>query len=159
MKIKPKEIMVNLPAAHLFQSEDEMASFASAINTIIHGKVKIKYEILGTLGGQFVGLFYIQRNLESQEIHDEFRRLIEQEEMQVPLSDLEQLEFDAAGDSEDDHSHEIDWMDGSSQMEEPKHGFCHDCEDYIMLHQKGEDHCICGGTFIHGRCESLDSGR
>ena len=57
-----------------------MASFASAINTIIHGKVKIKYEMLGQLGGQYVGLFYIQRNNESQEIHDEFRRLIEAEE-------------------------------------------------------------------------------
>jgi hypothetical protein len=82
MKVRPKEILVNLPAAHLFQSEDEMASFASAINTIIVGKVKVKYEFLGLLGGQSVGLFYIQRNNESQEIHDEFMRLIEAEEMQ-----------------------------------------------------------------------------
>jgi hypothetical protein len=83
MKIKPKEILVNLPAAHLFQNEDEMVSFASAINTIVVGKVKVKYELLGLLGGQSVGLFYIQRNNESQEIHDEFMRLIEAEEMQA----------------------------------------------------------------------------
>jgi hypothetical protein len=83
MKVKPKEILVNLPAAHLFQSEDEMASFASAINTIIVGKVKVKYEFLGLLGEQSVGLFYIQRNNESQEIHDEFMQLIEAEEMQA----------------------------------------------------------------------------
>jgi|HubBroStandDraft_5_1064220.scaffolds.fasta_scaffold11763_3 hypothetical protein len=90
MKVKPKEILVNLPAAHLFQSEDEMASFASAINTIIVGKVKVKYEFLGLLGGQSVGLFYIQRNNESQEIHDDFMQLIEAEEMQaheVPISE------------------------------------------------------------------------
>lgn len=81
MKTKPKDIQVNLPAVHLFQSEDEMALFAYAINTIIHGKVKVKYDELGTLGGQSVGLFYIQRNHESQILHDEFMRLIEAEEI------------------------------------------------------------------------------
>jgi hypothetical protein len=142
MKVKPKEIMVNLPAAHLFQSEDEMASFASAINTIIHGKVKIKYEVLGTLGGQFVGLFYIQRNLESQEINDEFRRLIEQEEMQTTL---------VSEDKEDDDDYDPDWMKRPSRPEDYyAHKLCTDCLEYEMLHQKGEDHCVCGETWNNG---------
>ena len=55
-RVKPKEIMVNLPAAHLFATEDEIPALAAAINTIIHGKVKIKCENLGVLGGQYVGL-------------------------------------------------------------------------------------------------------
>jgi hypothetical protein len=140
MKVKPKEIMVNLPAAHLFQNEDEMAQFAAAINTIIHGKVKIKYEVLGTLGGQYVGLFYVQRNNESQEIHDEFMRLIQQEEMPspFPLSDQEQFEFDAAGD------------EGPLYV----HTMCLDCDAFIYLHQKGLDHCVCGEEWQHGKCES-----
>ena len=80
MKSKPKDIQVNLPAVHLFSTEDEIPSLTTAINTIIHGKVKVKYEVLGVLGGRFVGLLYIQRNKESQEMHDEFVRMIEEEE-------------------------------------------------------------------------------
>lgn len=83
MKFKPKEIMVNLPAVHLFSSEDEIPALAAAINTIIHGKVKIKCETVGVLGGQHVGLFYIQRNSESQELREEFTRLINQEEQNL----------------------------------------------------------------------------
>lgn len=80
MKVKPKEIMVNLPAVHLFSTEDEIPALAAAINTIVHGKVKIKCEVVGVLAGQFVGLFYVQRNNESQEMRDEFVRMIEIEE-------------------------------------------------------------------------------
>lgn len=87
MKIKPKDIQVNLPAAHLFSDETEMASFASAINTIIHGKVKVKYEDLGRLGDQSVGLFYLQRNKESQQIRDDFVRMIDQAELTQMSSD------------------------------------------------------------------------
>ena len=131
MKIKPKEILVNLPAAHLFQSEDEMASFASAINTIIFGKSKIKYEALGLLGGQYVGLFYIQRNLESQQIHDEFIRLIEQEEM----GSLEQDEIE-------------------SEPTKELHGLCLGCDIFSMLHLKELDHCVCGSEWIRGKCQA-----
>jgi hypothetical protein len=80
MRFKPKEILVNLPAVHLFGAEDDIAQFASNINTIIHGKVRIKYEMLGFLGDRAVGLFYIQRNDESQQLHDEFMSAILQEE-------------------------------------------------------------------------------
>ena len=145
MRVKPKEIMVVLPAAHLFQSEEEMAQFASAINTIIHGKVKIKYEMLGQLGGQCVGLFYIQRNNESQLIHDEFRRLIEQEEMNA-----HSIESPNVCDEE------LDMNDGADDLHEPfiEHALCIECDVYGMLHQKGLDHCICGEDWIDGRCES-----
>jgi hypothetical protein len=141
MKVKPKEIMVDLPAAHLFSSEDEMAQFASAINTIIHGKVKVKYDVLGILGGRYVGLFYVQRNLEFGEIHDEFIRLIEQEEMaasQVTVGD-EVLSEDEAEEVEN------------------KHGFCMDCDEYVMLHHKGLHHCWCGGDWINGKCEMTNA--
>jgi hypothetical protein len=140
MKVKPKEIMVVLPAAHLFQSEDEMASFASAINTIIHGKVKIKYEVLGQLGGQYVGLFYIQRNNESQEIHDEFVRLIEQEEIRDHFSGEELPEDD-----------EMQVSDAGATI---FHRICPDCDALSMLHQKGLQHCECGEDWVNGRCES-----
>lgn len=83
MKFKPKEIMVNLPTVLTFSSEDEVVEMASAFNTFVHGKVKMKYEVLGTLGGQYVGLFYIQRNNESQQLRDEFVDAINQEEEQT----------------------------------------------------------------------------
>ena len=81
MKVKPKEVMVNLPVALLFDESWEIISFAANINTILHGKVKLKVEELGTLGGRHVGIFYLDRNSEYHEIRDEFVRLIEQEEI------------------------------------------------------------------------------
>lgn len=100
MKFKPKEILVNLPAVHLFALEDEVPAFAATINTIVHGKVKIKYELLGSLGGQFVGLFYVQRNNESQQLRDEFMQMINEEEDQkwldAPPTEEEQEAFDRA---------------------------------------------------------------
>lgn len=83
MKIKPKEVLVNLPIALLFADYHQIPEFASNINQIIHGKVRVKYEELGCLGGQYVGLFYLQRNQEFQEIRDEFKRLIEEEEIAI----------------------------------------------------------------------------
>lgn len=81
MKFKPKEVLVNLPIVLTFAVEDEVVQMAAAFNTFVHGKVKMKYEVLGTLGGQYVALFYIQRNSESQQLHDEFIELINAEEM------------------------------------------------------------------------------
>ena len=90
--------MVNLPAVHLFSTEDEIPALAAAINTIIHGKVKIKCETVGLLGGQHVGLFYVQRNSESQELRDEFIRLINQEEeslmSSIPVADVTPEDWD-----------------------------------------------------------------
>lgn len=95
MKFKPKEVMVNLPTVLTFQSEDEIVQMASAFNTFIHGKVKMKYEVLGVLGGQHVGLFYIQRNNESQQLRDEFVDAINQEEESTHADN-------SASDEEDD---------------------------------------------------------
>jgi hypothetical protein len=132
MKIKPKDIRVNLPAVHLFDDEADIPALASAVNTIINGKVKMKYETLGTLGGQFVGLFYLQRNDEFQELHNQFRQLIEDEEI--------------AGYGSPEPDDKI--------AAEPKvaHGLCEDCEELSMLHQKGELHCICGNEWRGHRC-------
>jgi hypothetical protein len=91
MKFKPKEVLVNLPVVLTFASEDEVVGMAAAFNTFVHGKVKMKYEVLGALGGQTIGLFYIQRNNESQELRDEFMRLIEAEEAGT-LSSLDSKE-------------------------------------------------------------------
>ena len=81
MRVKPKEVMVNLPVVLLFNNEDDIPELCSNFNTFLHGKVKLKYEILGTLNEQYVGLFYLQRNNESQELRDEFVRLIEEEQV------------------------------------------------------------------------------
>lgn len=83
MKFKPKEVFVNLPVVHLFDAEDEIAKLASSFNTFLHGKVRLKYELLGLLNEQYVGLFYLQRNNESQQLRDEFMVLIEQSEMRT----------------------------------------------------------------------------
>jgi hypothetical protein len=36
-----------------------------------------------------------------------------------------------------------------------EHGFCTDCDEYILLHHQGRLHCICGGDWdsIENRCE------
>jgi hypothetical protein len=81
MKVKPKEVFVNLPVALLFNTEDEIPQLASGFNTFLHGKVRLKYETIGELNGQWVGLFYLQRNDESQQLRDEFVRLIEEQQM------------------------------------------------------------------------------
>lgn len=92
MKVKPKEILINVPVVLMFNSEDEAANFASSINTVIHGKVKLKYDYLGRLGNQEAIIFYLQRNDEYHQIRNEFINLIEQEEMNIQseiTSDLE----------------------------------------------------------------------
>jgi hypothetical protein len=90
--IKPKEALLNLPIALLFDQSEKISSFAANINTILHGKVRLKAEELGTLGGQYVGIFYLQRNNEYQQIYDEFIRLIEEE--QINNHTVEELSAD-----------------------------------------------------------------
>jgi hypothetical protein len=86
MKFKPKEVLVNLPVVHLFPDEDQAAQLAANFNTFLHGKVHLKYELLGVLGNQHVVLYYLQRNGESQQLRDEFREMIENEESPAPES-------------------------------------------------------------------------
>ena len=82
MKFKPKEVLVNLPTVLTFTHEGEDATLAAGFNTFISGKVHLKYESLGMLGGQYVSLFYMQRNNESQQLRDEFMGAILQEEQE-----------------------------------------------------------------------------
>lgn len=81
MKVKPKEVLLNLPIVLMFQDYHEVPIFASNINQVLHGKIRVKYEELGLLGGQYVGLFYLQRNDEFDELRASFVQMIEQEEM------------------------------------------------------------------------------
>ena len=80
MKFKPKEMMVNLPTVLTYTHEGEDAQMATNFNTFVHGKVHMKYEYLGTLGGQHVSIFYIQRNDEFSQMREEFMSAILQEE-------------------------------------------------------------------------------
>lgn len=131
MKVKPKEIMVNLPVALMFDSEDKIAEFASSINTIIHGKVKVKCESIGKLQDQYIGLFYLQRNNESQELRDRFTQMIDDEWMKVTSSKEEEKVIENI-DSE--------------------HGICWDCDSLIIPHQKGINHCFCGEELVNNKC-------
>lgn len=83
MKIKPKEVLVNLPIVLQFTDYHELPEFASNINQLLHGKVKVKYEELGVLGSKYIGIFYLQRNDEFTELRKEFKTMIEQEEMEA----------------------------------------------------------------------------
>lgn len=83
MKFKPKEVLLNLPVVLMFDDYHEIPAFAATINQIVHGKVKLKYEELGFLGGQYIGLFYMQRNAESQQLRAAFKKMIEDEEVEL----------------------------------------------------------------------------
>lgn len=82
MKVKPKEIMVNLPIVLMFRDYHEIPQFAEQINTIINGKIKVKCEELGCLGGQYVGIFYLNRHDEYDELRESFVEMIEKEEIE-----------------------------------------------------------------------------
>jgi len=83
MNIKPKDIRVNLPIVLAFEDYHEIPAFAANINAIIHGKVKVKCEELGLLGNQYMGIFYLQRNLEFSELREQFMDMINHEMMDV----------------------------------------------------------------------------
>lgn len=86
MKGKPKEVLVNLPTVLTFNHEGEDAALAEGFNTFLHGKVQLKYETLGMLGGQYVAIFYLQRDKDSQRMRDDFMAAILQEEEEIYLS-------------------------------------------------------------------------
>lgn len=124
MKTHPKEIMVNLPAVHLFDTEDDIPALAAAVNTIIHGKSKIKCEVLGNLNGQVAGLFYLQRDLDSQALREQFMEMIEREVLMTHNSPFR------------------------------THDYCMDCDTFALMHQKGHMHCICGDDWLSDGCAS-----
>ena len=75
MKIKAKEVLVNLPMVLLFDQEEDANIFAMNANTLIHGKVRVKKDVLGMLGGKYMAIFYLHRNDEYTYLCEEFRRL------------------------------------------------------------------------------------
>jgi hypothetical protein len=81
MRLKTKEIVVNLPVVLTFDNRDEIAQLAAGFNTFVAGKVKMKYEELGILNEKYIGLFYLQRDSDSQELRDNFMKMIEDSEM------------------------------------------------------------------------------
>jgi hypothetical protein len=83
MKIKPKEVLLNLPITLMFRDYHEIPAFAENINQLINGRIKLKYEELGCLGGQYVGLFYLKRDPEFSELREEFTKMIEEEEQYI----------------------------------------------------------------------------
>jgi hypothetical protein len=82
MHIKPTQISVTLPTTLFCKNEEEVAKFAADINSIIFGKVKIKYTGMGMISDKYVGILYLQRNQEYQKLYDEFRQLIEDQEIE-----------------------------------------------------------------------------
>lgn len=84
MRIKPKEVLIDVPTAIIMKDDDEAACFASNINTVLHGKVKIKTDYVGSLEAGEIFIFYLQRNDEFSELREEFLNMIESEEMSKP---------------------------------------------------------------------------
>ncbi len=70
MKISPKEVMLNLPVYFSFSNSDKVAEFATNINSILHGKQRIKYDELGIHDGEIVAIFYLYRNDEFTELRE-----------------------------------------------------------------------------------------
>lgn len=93
MKVKPKKVLLNLPIYVLFNTTDEIAQFAANVNTVLHGKQKVKYEEMGMHDGQYIGLFYIDR-------HDEYFEL--REFVQLYLADGEEAKSLRELNEEDD---------------------------------------------------------
>ncbi len=92
MKIKPKTLMVNLPIALTFDSWDEIPKFAATINSIVAGRSLLKCEKIGSVEGKHIGIFYLQRNDEFQNLRNSFLNLIDKIEVDLPSQ--EELEED-----------------------------------------------------------------
>lgn len=83
MNIKPKELIVNLPIVLMFDNSDDISVMVQNINKIIHGKLRLKYDELGLLGAQYVGLFYLYRDQEYHSLRNEFKEMIDKEELEI----------------------------------------------------------------------------
>ena len=56
----------------------------------MYGVSKIKYEELGCMGGQYVGLFYLDRKDEFLSLRTEFKDMIEREELGINEPEVEE---------------------------------------------------------------------
>lgn len=91
MKIKPKEVLINLPTHFDFENEDELAQMAMNINSVLHGKSRVKYEIMGARGDKIVGLLYLDRNPEYHELREFIKDYIIDPD-EIPILPTEPLE-------------------------------------------------------------------
>ena len=76
MKLKPIEVQVNLPVYFEFETEDELAQMAANINSVLAGRTRVKYEVMGTRGDKIVGLLYLERNREYSELRDFIKQYV-----------------------------------------------------------------------------------
>lgn len=79
MKIKPKEVLVNLPCHFEFLHEDECAQMAANINAILHGRTRVKYDVMGTRGDLLICILYTERNREYLEYREFIEWLVDPE--------------------------------------------------------------------------------
>lgn len=89
MKIKAKEVLVNLPVYFEFETEDELAQMAANINSILAGRTRLKYEIMGDRGDKIIGLLYLERNREYSELRDFIKQYVLDPD-EVPEQDPEE---------------------------------------------------------------------
>lgn len=76
MKIKAKEVLINLPVYFEFEHEEELAQMASNINSVLAGRTRVKYEVMGDRGDKIIGLLYLERNREYGELRDFIKQYI-----------------------------------------------------------------------------------
>ena len=91
MRVKPKEVMLNLPIVLMFNDSGDIPMFAEQINTIINGKIKLKYDILGELNNQWVVIYYLNRHDEYTELRQSFKEMIELEEIDLAAKQSEYI--------------------------------------------------------------------
>jgi hypothetical protein len=70
MKIKPKEVMVNLPVYFSFSDPEKIPEFAMNINSILSGKSRIKYDEMGIHDGETIAIFYLYRDNDYSELRE-----------------------------------------------------------------------------------------
>lgn len=84
MKIKSKKVLIDIPCFQLFDDYHEASIFAQAINEVLHGKEKVKYEEIGMMGSKYVVLFYFHHDKEFIEFRKYLREnVIDNDEKNV----------------------------------------------------------------------------
>lgn len=126
-KIKPKDVLINVPVVLEFTDYREIPIFANDFNKLLHGKVKLKSEELGILNGKYMGIFYLERNSEYTSLRNSFMNMINEAEC-PPVPEVDVL--CECGHDIDDHDEELDWECNKCEFPEENNmtdygkGFC-----------------------------------
>lgn len=80
MRIKPKEVQVNLPCHFEFHDESECVQMVSNINAILRGRTQVKYDLMGSRGQMLVGLLYLERSKEYQDYRNFLLKVVVDQE-------------------------------------------------------------------------------